>query len=206
MKIGRNDPCPCGSGKKYKKCCMNEETAKRPRSISDSDRSSDAWNGAEMEFAMLQAEDMIPFGKQRTARERIMALEDILVGCPDYYPAGFELGARLIMTGDPERYEKIIDRALEVMKERGEKPGDISKAIEFVCEVLEKYFRYSDAIRYYEQLADIETEDRWRASAHSDISNCCFYLDDSERALREAEEAVAITPNSCKQLSNLGWI
>ncbi|MBP7150077.1 MAG: SEC-C domain-containing protein, partial [Agathobacter sp.] len=19
--IGRNDPCPCGSGKKYKKCC-----------------------------------------------------------------------------------------------------------------------------------------------------------------------------------------
>ncbi len=25
-KIGRNDPCPCGSGKKYKKCCgKNEE-------------------------------------------------------------------------------------------------------------------------------------------------------------------------------------
>jgi preprotein translocase subunit SecA len=20
-KIGRNDPCPCGSGKKYKRCC-----------------------------------------------------------------------------------------------------------------------------------------------------------------------------------------
>ena len=22
-KIGRNDPCPCGSGRKYKKCCMS---------------------------------------------------------------------------------------------------------------------------------------------------------------------------------------
>ncbi len=22
-KIGRNDTCPCGSGKKYKKCCLN---------------------------------------------------------------------------------------------------------------------------------------------------------------------------------------
>ena len=22
-KIGRNEPCPCGSGKKYKKCCIN---------------------------------------------------------------------------------------------------------------------------------------------------------------------------------------
>ena len=24
-KIGRNDPCPCGSGKKFKKCCINKE-------------------------------------------------------------------------------------------------------------------------------------------------------------------------------------
>jgi|LGOV01.1.fsa_nt_gb hypothetical protein len=23
-KVGRNDPCPCGSGKKYKKCCLNK--------------------------------------------------------------------------------------------------------------------------------------------------------------------------------------
>ena len=23
-KVGRNDPCPCGSGKKYKKCCMRK--------------------------------------------------------------------------------------------------------------------------------------------------------------------------------------
>ena len=25
QKIGRNDPCPCGSGKKYKKCCLRIE-------------------------------------------------------------------------------------------------------------------------------------------------------------------------------------
>ena len=24
LKIGRNDPCPCGSGKKYKKCCLRK--------------------------------------------------------------------------------------------------------------------------------------------------------------------------------------
>jgi len=24
-KVGRNDPCPCGSGKKFKKCCMNKQ-------------------------------------------------------------------------------------------------------------------------------------------------------------------------------------
>ena len=25
-KVGRNDPCPCGSGKKYKKCCLSGNT------------------------------------------------------------------------------------------------------------------------------------------------------------------------------------
>src|SRR5699024_2955291 len=26
MAVRRNDPCPCGSGKKYKKCCLNKES------------------------------------------------------------------------------------------------------------------------------------------------------------------------------------
>jgi hypothetical protein len=26
-KVGRNDPCPCGSGKKYKKCCLSKAHA-----------------------------------------------------------------------------------------------------------------------------------------------------------------------------------
>lgn len=24
-KVGRNDPCPCGSGKKYKSCCLQKQ-------------------------------------------------------------------------------------------------------------------------------------------------------------------------------------
>jgi preprotein translocase subunit SecA len=28
-KVGRNDPCPCGSGKKYKHCCLRKEKSKR---------------------------------------------------------------------------------------------------------------------------------------------------------------------------------
>lgn len=38
MKIGRNEPCPCGSGKKYKKCCMDIDQIKRdglPKEIID---------------------------------------------------------------------------------------------------------------------------------------------------------------------------
>jgi SEC-C motif-containing protein len=27
MKLGRNDPCHCGSGKKYKQCCLTKDEA-----------------------------------------------------------------------------------------------------------------------------------------------------------------------------------
>lgn len=27
-RVGRNDPCPCGSGKKYKKCCYDSDIAR----------------------------------------------------------------------------------------------------------------------------------------------------------------------------------
>jgi hypothetical protein len=27
MKVGRNDPCPCGTGQKYKKCCAAKDAA-----------------------------------------------------------------------------------------------------------------------------------------------------------------------------------
>ncbi|PIS35810.1 hypothetical protein COZ78_01315 [bacterium (Candidatus Gribaldobacteria) CG_4_8_14_3_um_filter_42_11] len=28
MKMGRNDPCHCGSNKKYKKCCLGKDERK----------------------------------------------------------------------------------------------------------------------------------------------------------------------------------
>ena len=32
-KIGRNSPCPCGSGKKYKRCCQQKEIEMRRREL-----------------------------------------------------------------------------------------------------------------------------------------------------------------------------
>ena len=35
VQTGRNDPCSCGSGKKYKKCCLQNDVASAPRSTLD---------------------------------------------------------------------------------------------------------------------------------------------------------------------------
>ena len=36
-KTGRNDQCPCGSGKKFKKCCMSINTQESPSTWADKD-------------------------------------------------------------------------------------------------------------------------------------------------------------------------
>ena len=33
MRAGRNDPCPCGSGKKYKKCCLAKDQEESSRQV-----------------------------------------------------------------------------------------------------------------------------------------------------------------------------
>lgn len=35
MKVGRNDPCPCGSGKKHKHCFLAREERAAPSSRAD---------------------------------------------------------------------------------------------------------------------------------------------------------------------------
>lgn len=41
VKVGRNDPCPCGSGKKYKKCCLNKP--KQPVDLVESIQEKKKW-------------------------------------------------------------------------------------------------------------------------------------------------------------------
>ena len=42
MKIGRNQPCPCSSGKKYKKCCLNKPVPTETFGYTDLDQLSNS--------------------------------------------------------------------------------------------------------------------------------------------------------------------
>ncbi|HZH58891.1 MAG TPA: SEC-C domain-containing protein [Metabacillus sp.] len=56
MDISRNDPCPCGSGKKYKKCCMND-TVVSLHSIRD--RELTELQGELLTYALTQHEELL---------------------------------------------------------------------------------------------------------------------------------------------------
>ena len=36
-KVRRNDPCPCGSGQKFKKCCLHKQSSNQSISWTDDD-------------------------------------------------------------------------------------------------------------------------------------------------------------------------
>jgi hypothetical protein len=55
-RVGRNDPCPCGSGKKFKKCCLNLQSV---NTSSTGSHQVDPQAREVARFALEQAEDAI---------------------------------------------------------------------------------------------------------------------------------------------------
>ena len=121
-KVGRNDPCPCGSGKKYKKCCMekDEERAAASRAETDtSNTSSDEHIGrrypparaAEIENAFQRAInhlDKNDFDRAARAFRSVLRLDS------EHYKALTGLGRCLAELGMPEEARKCFEKALEI--------------------------------------------------------------------------------------------
>lgn len=120
-KIGRNDPCPCGSGKKYKQCCLakdqaaaSAERAKRPvvspparatladilQIDDDTDQLTEASNAVV---------DMVRAGELDAAEQ---AANDLLVHYPEVHDGYDRLGMVYEARGDHRRaaeyYRKVI--------------------------------------------------------------------------------------------------
>jgi len=66
-KVGRNEPCPCGSGKKYKHCCLTRHQTAAPVKQKTADTGDEA-NAAEQEQLIRQIEETFSLiGSERCA-------------------------------------------------------------------------------------------------------------------------------------------
>jgi hypothetical protein len=61
-KLGRNDPCPCGSGKKYKQCCLNSEESRNTNAHSEAIAKAVDWLLKKHKAAVHDAIDSVFFG------------------------------------------------------------------------------------------------------------------------------------------------
>lgn len=101
QKIGRNDPCPCGSGKKYKQCCLPRESA------------SGTVDPRPQEMAVrraLQAAWM--FRQQGQLARAEAACGQVLQLSPNQPDALHLLGAIALQNGKIESAIDLISRAL----------------------------------------------------------------------------------------------
>lgn len=87
MKIGRNDPCPCGSGEKYKRCCGGPHGIRRRASPTDGDITAE---GAVCAFACsMDCSEWCCGGATLITLEEIKSCYDIFpitVGFRKYLP------------------------------------------------------------------------------------------------------------------------
>lgn len=84
MKIGRNDPCPCGSGKKFKKCCIDKPEYKWQPPEPTPSRELDWDTGREIEKLFARADQIGAAGKRgaRTSKGRRKASVGLKTSTP----------------------------------------------------------------------------------------------------------------------------
>jgi tetratricopeptide (TPR) repeat protein len=127
-KIGRNDPCFCGSGKKYKRCCLAKvEEAERlafaareaahPRTglVADTDEEEELV--LELTLASNVVVDMVEAGQLDDAEQ---AAYELLERFPDAHDGYDRLGMVYEARGDNRQAAEYYRKALAFVREHAD--------------------------------------------------------------------------------------
>ena len=125
-KIGRNDPCHCNSGKKYKQCCLaSDEAAARaarpaqPAAVPERRPSLASYvqehdERDELTEASNAVVDMVQAGNLDTAEQ---AAHDLLARFPDVHDGYDRLGMVCEARGDHRQAADYYRRAIAVIRD-----------------------------------------------------------------------------------------
>ncbi|HUB13940.1 MAG TPA: SEC-C metal-binding domain-containing protein [Acetobacteraceae bacterium] len=138
-KIGRNDPCPCNSGKKYKKCCMASDEAatrlvqpaavptRRPSLASYFQEQEERDELTEASNAVV---DMVQAGNLDAAEQ---AAHGLLARFPDTHDGYDRLGMVCEARGDQRQAADYYRKALNVIRDH---PDNYDPAFEGIFQKL----------------------------------------------------------------------
>lgn len=169
---GRNDPCPCGSGKKFKKCCQNR--AAGPVTNTANARPASA--------RLLDAVALHQAGHLDAAEQAYRA---ILVSSPGDCDALHYLG---MIAFQRQRYAESVALIEQAIARNPRTPA-------FHCNLgnaLMRLGRFGDAERAYREAC---TLDPGFAAALLGLANACISTGRSAEALPAARKATEAAPN-----------
>src|SRR4051812_29078446 len=110
MKPGRNDPCPCGSRRKYKQCCLPREAASAAARAADPDRRTGAAKPSRADAHMKLGHALRDAGR---VAEAVTAYRSVLALRAHDPGAHAALGYALQLQGRPEEAIDAYRRALK---------------------------------------------------------------------------------------------
>jgi tetratricopeptide (TPR) repeat protein len=109
-KVGRNEPCPCGSGNKYKRCCLNKDQALERGALATARQARhDDERYDELADASNAVVDLVDAGRLDDAEA---AAHNLLQRFPDVHDGYARLGLIHEIRGNTELaieyYRKVI--------------------------------------------------------------------------------------------------
>jgi tetratricopeptide (TPR) repeat protein len=148
-KTGRNQPCPCGSGKKFKQCCLRKEEEAEHKAMAALNQARQEGRGGsypdlvktvdrlaaeyEEDVALAEASnaavDLVHAGKLDEAEH---AARDLLVRFPDVHDGYDRLGMVYEARGDNKQAAQYYRQALEFIRERPDQYDDSGLEAVFV--------------------------------------------------------------------------
>jgi Flp pilus assembly protein TadD len=140
-KTGRNQPCPCGSGKKFKQCCLRKEEEAEHKAMAALNQAKQEGRGGsysdlvktvdqlaahyEEDVALAEASNaavkLVRAGKLDEAEQ---AARNLLVHFPEVHDGYDRLGMVYEARGDNKQAAHYYRQALEFIRERPDQYDD----------------------------------------------------------------------------------
>jgi tetratricopeptide (TPR) repeat protein len=181
-RVGRNDPCPCGSGKKYKHCCLQNQVPLPPGS-----QAAALASGA----AIRRARELHRVGRLQEAQS---LYRQVLESDPEQPEALHMLGVLAHQAGSNDVAAALIERAVQA------NPSDPSARTNLGI-VYTALDRLEEAVESYR--AALALEPRF-ANAHSNLGLALRRQGKDDEAVACFRRAIEISPSLADAHNNLG--
>jgi tetratricopeptide (TPR) repeat protein len=186
---GRNDPCPCGSGKKYKRCCAELSGAGAKAASKLHAGALLLPTNAEGHFHLGNARhDQGDLAGAAASLRRAVALR------ADFAEAHDSLGAVLQDAGQPAEAAACFRRAVKLRPGFAEAHGNLGNALVDLGQI-------EEAVHHYRRMLELRPD---LAEAHNNLGNALLSLRRFEEAVTSYRRALALRPNAPGAHANLG--
>jgi len=193
-KVGRNDPCPCGSGKKYKNCCAKSMPAPNDQPPTPGTASPPTATVEPTFMATLRQATVLH--EQGRLREAQGLYEQVVKQQPDHARALIGLGDCLGRLGNLQHGVKFCQRAIEIDGSRAEYHAGLSNLLYMMARCDESLESALNALKVDEKCVP----------AHCLVSSNYEQMQRYDEAAEHLEKALTIVPGDPYVSINLAHI